>query len=231
MVEPLLLAPGLACTAELFRPQIDVFSSERAVFLVDNRSDDRIEAMAARALAEAPERFALAGLSMGGYLALAMQRLAPERVTRLALLDTTARPDTPEGTERRHTLMGWARSGEFGRVHETLWPRLVHPDRYNDRVLEGIVRRMLDETGVDGFCRQQEAIIARVDSRPLLAAIDCPTLVLVGADDAITPPEMAQEMADAIPHAKLSVIPETGHLATLEAPVHVNAALAKWLML
>ena len=163
-------------------------------------------------------------------MALAIQRLAPERVTRLALLDTTARPDTPEGTERRHTLMGWARSGEIGRVHETLWPRLVHPDRYRDRVLEGIVRHMLDETGVDSFCRQQEAIIARVDSRPFLSAIDCPTLVLVGADDVITPPEVAQEMADAIPNAKLNVVPETGHLATLEAPVHVNAALAKWLM-
>lgn len=230
MAEPLLLVPGLACTAELFRPQIDVFSSERMILIADNRSDDAIEAIAERALAEAPERFALAGLSMGGYVALAIQRLAPGRVTRLALLDTTARPDTPEGTERRRTLMGWAQSGETERIHQALWPRLVHPDRHSDRVLEGIVRRMLDETGSDAFCRQQEAIIARVDSRPLLAAIACPTLVLVGAHDAITPVEMAQEMADAIPQSKLVVVPETGHLATLEAPVHVNAALARWMM-
>jgi pimeloyl-ACP methyl ester carboxylesterase len=89
---------------------------------------------------------------------------------------------------------------------------------------------MMNDTGVDAFCRQQEAIIARVDSRPLLGAIACPTLVLVGAQDAITPVEMAQEMADAIPGATLAIVPETGHLATLEAPVHVNAALAKWLM-
>ena len=230
MAEPLLLVPGLACTAELFRPQIDVFSSERMILIADNRSDDAIEAIAERALAEAPERFALAGLSMGGYVALAIQRLAPGRVTRLALLDTTARPDTPEGTERRRILMAWAQSGETERIHQALWPRLVHPDRHSDRVLEGIVRRMLDETGSDAFCRQQEAIIARVDSRPLLAAIACPTLVLVGAHDAITPVEMAQEMADAIPQSKLVVVPETGHLATLEAPVHVNAALARWMM-
>ncbi len=230
MAEPLLLVPGLNCTAELFRPQIDVFSSEREVVVADNRSDDRIEAMAERALAAAPERFALAGLSMGGYVALAIQRQAPERVTRLALLDTTARPDTPEGSERRRALMEWAKSGEFDRVHETLWPRLVHPDRYGDRVLEGIVRTMMDDTGVEAFCRQQEAIIARVDSRPLLPAIACPTLVLVGAQDAITPLEMAQEMADAIPKSRLVVVPETGHLATLEAPVHVNAALARWMM-
>ena len=230
MAEPLLLVPGLACTAELFRPQSDVFSSERTIIIADNRSDAQIEAMAERALADAPERFALAGLSMGGYVALAIQRLAPERVTRLALLDTTARPDTPEGTERRRTLMGWARSGETDRIHEALWSRLVHPDRYGDRVLEGIVRTMMDDTGVEAFCRQQEAIIARVDSRPLLPAIACPTLVLVGAQDVITPLEMAQEMADAIPNAKLVVVPETGHLATLEAPVHVNAALARWMM-
>jgi len=89
---------------------------------------------------------------------------------------------------------------------------------------------MLDDTGPDAFCRQQEAIIARIDSRPLLGAIACPTMVLVGAQDAITPPEMAQEMADAIPKSKLVVVPETGHLATLEAPVHVNAALARWMI-
>lgn len=230
MADPLLLVPGLNCTAALFQPQSEVFSSEREVIIADNRSDDRVEAMASRALADAPERFALAGLSMGGYVALAMQRMAPERVSRLALLDTTARPDTPEGTERRRTLMAWAREGEAARVHEALWPRLVHPDRYADRVLEGIVRGMMDDTGVEAFCRQQEAIIARADSRPLLGAIACPTLVLVGAQDAITPAEMAQEMVDAIPGAKLVVVPQTGHLATLEAPVHVNAALARWLM-
>jgi pimeloyl-ACP methyl ester carboxylesterase len=186
--------------------------------------------MAARALAEAPPRFALGGLSMGGYVALAMQRMAPERVTRLALLDTTARPDTEDGTARRRALMELARSGRFHEVHQALWPRLVHPDRTADKALEHIVLTMMNDTGVDAFCREQEAIIARVDSRPLLGAIACPTLVLVGAQDAITPVEMAQEMADAIPAAALAIVPETGHLATLEAPVHVNAALAKWLM-
>ena len=230
MSETLVLVPGLNCTADLFRPQIEVFSSERGVIVADNRQDAAIEAMAQRALDAAPERFALAGLSMGGYVALAMQRMAPERVTRLALLDTTARPDTEEGSARRQSLMDFARNGQFEKVHETLWPRLVHPDRYADKALEAIVLKMMADTGVDAFCRQQEAIIARIDSRPLLAQVKCPTLVLVGAQDVITPIEMAEEMVDAIPGASLFIVPETGHLSTLEAPVHVNAALAKWLM-
>lgn len=230
MVETLVLVPGLNCTADLFRPQIEVFSNDRDVVVVDTLQDDTIEAMAQRALDAAPERFALAGLSMGGYVSLAMQRMAPERVTRLALLDTTARPDTEEGTARRRVLMDLARNGQFEKVHEALWPRLVHPDRYADKVLEAIVLKMMDDTGVDAFCRQQEAIMARVDSRPLLAQVKCPTLVLVGAQDVITPIDMAEEMVDAIPNASLFIVPETGHLSTIEAPVHVNAALAKWLM-
>ena len=230
MVETLVLVPGLNCTADLFRPQIEVFSNDRDVVVVDTLQDDTIEAMAQRALDAAPERFALAGLSMGGYVSLAMQRMAPERVTRLALLDTTARPDTEEGTARRRVLMDLARNGQFEKVHEALWPRLVHPDRYADKVLEAIVLKMMDDTGVDAFCRQQEAIMARVDSRPLLAQVKCPTLVLVGAQDVITPIDTAEEMVDAIPNASLFIVPETGHLSTIEAPVHVNAALAKWLM-
>ena len=230
IAEPLVLVPGLNCTAALFQPQIEVFSTERAVHIVDQTQDDTIEGMAQRALAEAPPRFALGGLSMGGYVALAMQRMAPERVTRLALLDTSARPDPEEATARRRALMERARSGHFHEVHQALWPRLVHPNRTADKALESIVLTMMDDTGVDAFCRQQEAIIARMDSRPLLGDIVCPTLVLVGAQDVITPVDQAQEMADAIPGATLSVVPDTGHLATLEAPVHVNAALAKWLM-
>jgi pimeloyl-ACP methyl ester carboxylesterase len=230
MAEALLLVPGLNCTAELFRPQVEVFSSEREVIIADHRQDDRIEAMAKRALDAAPARFALGGLSMGGYVALAMQRMAPERVTRLALLDTTARPDTAEGTERRRTLMALAREGRFDEVHQALWPRLVHPNRFGDKALDAIVRQMMHDTGVEAFCRQQEAIIHRVDSRPLLPSVRCPTLVAVGAQDAITPIEMAEEIVDAIPGAVLAIIPETGHLATIEAPVHLNAALAKWLM-
>ena len=229
MNEPLLLIPGLNCTEALYQPQIDVFSTERPVIVADHRQDDRIEAIAERVLAAAPERFALAGLSMGGYIALAMLRQAPERVTRLALLDTTARPDTEEGIARRHQLMAMARGGQWAEVHTTLWPRLVHPQRYDDKPLEAVVKQMMDDTGIDAFCRQQEAILNRVDSRPFLPSVTCPTLVLVGADDVITPVEVAEEMAAAIPHSVLEIVPQTGHLATLEAPISVNAALAKWL--
>ena len=229
MSEPLILIPGLNCTDALYQPQIDVFSTERTVLIGDHRQDDRIEAIAERILADAPERFALAGLSMGGYIALAILRQAPERVTRLALLDTTARPDTEEGVARRHQLIAMARNGQFNNVHEILWPRLVHESRLQDRALEHIVKGMMDDTGIDGFCCQQVAILNRIDSRPFLAAIACPTLVIVGADDIITPVEVAREMAETIPRATLEVIKATGHLATLEAPIAVNAALSKWL--
>lgn len=229
MNEPLLLIPGLNCTEALYQPQIDVFSPERQVLVADHRQDDRVEAIADRILASAPARFALAGLSMGGYIALAMLRQAPERITRLALLDTTARPDTEEGIARRHQLMAMARGGQWAGVHEALWPRLVHPQRHHDKALETIVKGMMEDTGIDAFCRQQEAILNRCDSRPFLSAISCPTLVLVGAEDVITPVEVAEEMAASIPHAVLEIVPQTGHLATLEAPITVNAALAKWL--
>lgn len=228
MTDPIAFAPGLACTRALFEP---VFAAvgERERLLVDTRSDETLAAMAARFLAGAPERFALAGLSMGGYLALEIVRQAPARVSRLALLDTSARPDTEEAGQRRIALMNLARGGDLAAVHAALWPRLVHEDRLDDADLEGIVRGMLEETGAEVFVRQQRAIMGRMDSRPTLGAIRCPTMVLVGEADAITPPAMAYEMADAIPDADLEVIPDCGHLSTLERPEAVGTALARWL--
>ena len=185
--------------------------------------------MAARFLASAPPRFALAGLSMGGYLALEIARMTPFRVTRLALMDTSARPDDEDATARRRKLMAMAESGGLPAVHDILWQKLVHEDRLGDAELEALVRRMLLDTGPEAFVRQQRAIIGRMDSRPTLGALTMPTLVLVGEDDGITPPKLAYELADGLADADLVVVPECGHLSAIERPEAVTAALRRWL--
>jgi pimeloyl-ACP methyl ester carboxylesterase len=229
MSEPLVLVPGLACTGELFAPQIEALGGGRPIQVADHTGADSIAGIAEALLAAAPPRFALAGLSMGGYVALEVMRRAPSRVTRLALLDTSARADTDEGRQNRERLIALAQDGRYEEIDAVLWPRLVAPGRRSDRVLAEVVTRMRRETGPEVFARQQRAIMGRVDSRPGLPGIEIPVLVLVGAEDAITPPEHAREMAEAIEWASLTVLPGVGHLSTLEAPGPVNEALAAWL--
>jgi pimeloyl-ACP methyl ester carboxylesterase len=229
MSEPLVLIPGLNCTPALFAPQAERFGHDRPIVFADNRQDATIAAMAGRLLGQAPPRFALAGLSMGGYVALEIMRLAPHRVSRLALLDTSARPDTEEATMRRRRLIALAEAGEFDKVHDALWAALVHPSRHDDAELEGVVRSMMLETGPEAFVRQERAIIGRADSRPYLKAIGVPTLILVGEEDAITPVDKAEEMQAGVQGAELVVVPECGHLSTLERPDAVNEALGAWL--
>ncbi len=227
--EPLVLVPGLNCTQELFAAQIDAFGGDREVLVADNRADDTIPAMAGRLLARAPGRFGLAGLSMGGYVAMEVMRQAPDRVSRLALLDTSARPDGEDAVARREKLIAFAEGGRFEDVHVFLWQKLVAPQRLSDRDLEQRVRAMMRETGAEAFIRQQRAIIGRADSRPSLRRVAVPTLVLVGDADDITPPEVAGEMAEIVPGARLQVIAGAGHLTTMEDPDAVNAALGAWL--
>lgn len=226
---PLLLVPGLLCSARLFAPQVAGLWPQGPVMVVDHRRDADVGSIAARILADAPPRFALAGLSMGGYVALAMQRQAPERVAKLALLDTSARPDTPEQSVAREKFIAMAEAGKLSEVVDTLTPRLLHKSRRGDAALVEIIRAMADDTGVTAFVRQERAIITRPDSRPLLASIKCPTLVLVGEGDELTPPALAQEMAGGVAGARLVVVPGSGHLSTLEQPEAVNAALTDWL--
>ncbi len=229
MGETLILIPGLACTARLFEPQISAFSKDRNVVVADHRQDDSMEAIAKRLLKDAPERFSLAGLSMGGYVAMEVMRQAPERVSRLALLDTTARPDTPETRQNRERQIALAEDGRFEDIFAILWPRLVHADRQPDKALQEIMFGMMRETGPETFIRQQRAIMGRPDSRPILPGIEIPTLILVGEGDVITPPEVAREMADMIEWASLTVIPESGHSSTLEQPERVVQAMQLWL--
>lgn len=225
----LLLLPGLLNTERLWEHQLEHLSDTVAPVVADLTGSDSIALLAADALAQVPgERFILAGLSMGGYVALEIMRQAPERVQALALLDTTARPDTQEATETRHRLMELAER-DFPAVIDALMPRLVHPDRVDDAALRPVVEAMANDVGRNVFLRQQRAIMDRMDSRPYLPGIQCPTLVLCGREDAIAPVEIHEEMADAIPKASLVVIEHCGHLAPVERPEEVTRALKHWI--
>jgi pimeloyl-ACP methyl ester carboxylesterase len=229
LAEPLVLIPGLLCSPALYAPQVAAFGDGRPVSVADHTRSDRLDAIAQDILAVAPARFALAGLSMGGYIALMIQRLAPERVTRIALLDTSARPDVPERTADRRRLMEIARTEGVRRVQGLLLARLIHPARLGEAELVETVLHMAEHVGLDAFLRQQEAIISRPDARHGLGNIRCPALVLVGEQDLQTPPDIADEIASGIPGARLVKVPDCGHLSTLERPEAVNRALAEWL--
>lgn len=226
---PIVLVPGLNCSPRLYAPQVPPLWAFGAVTVANHTHDDTMAAIAARILDAAPPRFALAGLSMGGYIALEIVRQAASRVVRLALLDTGARADTPEATAKRHANIALAQSGRFEDVIDPQFPLYVHPSRANDAALRAVYLAMCRDVGPQAYVRQQKAIMNRVDSRPLLPAIRCPTLVLVGEQDAATPPQLSEEMAGAIPGARLVRIPDCGHLSTLERPEAVTEALTEWM--
>lgn len=227
---PLVLVPGLLCDADLWRDQMmDLTDIADPVVTLESFQHTSMEAIARAILAKAPPQFALAGLSMGGYISEAIMRLAPERVVKLALLDTGPRADTPEQTAARKGLIELAQIGNFKGVTPRLLPRLVHPDRLNDEPLISRITAMADHVGKDGFLRQQTAIMGREDQRPHMPGYKCPTLILVGRQDILTPLELHEEMASLIPGAKLVVVENCGHMSTMERPDAVNAALRKWL--
>jgi pimeloyl-ACP methyl ester carboxylesterase len=226
----LLLVPGLLCDSLLWEAQIEALKGHAACWVADHTRSDTLAGVASDVLRDAPfERFALAGLSMGGYVALEIVRQAAQRVERLALLDTSARADTPEQRERREGLISLAQRGRFVGVTQALLPLLVHRARLGDDELVSTVKKMAANTGQKAFVRQERAIMSRSDSLPLLPSIACPTLVLCGRQDALTPLERHEEMARSIPGASLKVIEDCGHLSTLERPAEVSAALLRWL--
>lgn len=226
---PLVLIPGLLDSARLYAQQLPELWRLGPVTVADHTRDDSMAGIARRILAHAPPRFALAGLSMGGYISFEILRQAAGRVAKLALLDTSARADTPEASAARRTQMALAAEGRFAEVVEAQFVRLVSARRRDDAALREINRRMAEDVGPEVFIRQQQAIMGRPDSRPGLAAIPCPTLVLVGEQDELTPPERAREMADGIRGAHLVTVPDCGHLSTLEQPDAVTRALREWL--
>lgn len=226
----IIFIPGLNCDADLFRDQIAALQNDHDIRIADTTSDDRIGGMAKRLLEENPEKeLMLVGLSMGGYVALEVFAQAPDRIAGIALLDTNARADSEEASANRRRLIGLTESGRFDEVCEALWHKLVAPARHGDASLRARVDGMAAAIGPQNFIRQQGAIMQRSDHRPLLPGITVPTLVLVGDEDELTPPALSQEMAEAIPDAILGIIPECGHLSTMERPEAVNRALLAWL--
>jgi pimeloyl-ACP methyl ester carboxylesterase len=226
---PIVLVPGLSCSARLYADQIPALWRFGPVTVADHTRGDTIAEIAGQILAAAPSRFALAGLSMGGYIAFEIMRQAPGRVAKLALLDTAATPETPQQTEVRRKRIEMTKAGRFAEVQAEMFPFLVHRDRGNDAALRHAVTLMSEETGPDVFIRQLGAVMGRADSRPTLAAIKCPTVVIVGDADELTPPARAQEIAAGTVGARLVVIPDSGHVSTMERPEAVNAALVEWM--
>lgn len=228
--QPLFLLPGLLCDEALWAHQVRNLSDVADCTVADLTQADSMDALANSVLAQAPDRFALAGLSMGGYVAFEILRQAPERVTRLCLVDSSARPDTVEQRQRREAMLKLARIGKFRGMSPRLLSTQVHPDHVAVPEIGGVVLAMTERVGRDAFCRQQAAILSRPDSRPGLAAIRVPTLVIVGADDGQTPPDRSEEIAAAVPGASLHVLPRCGHLAPLEQPERVTGLMREWLL-
>ena len=226
---PLLYLPGLLENGRGFQHQIEGLRAIAACTVADLAGHDSIPALAAAALQQAPPgRFALAGHSMGGYVALEVMRQAPGRVRALALLNTQARPDTPESTENRRRLMKLAET-DLRAVVDSLLAKLVHPQNRDDPAIVDVIVEMALAVGKEGFLRQQRAIIGRIDSRPHLADIAVPTLVVAGLQDAIMPVELLEELARGIPGSELVVLEDCGHCATLEQPHESTAHLKTWL--
>jgi len=226
---PLVLLPGLLCDEALWGHPARYLADIAQITVAGIHHHDNIIDLARAVLEEAPARFALAGLSMGGYVALEVLRQAPERVVKLALLNTNARADTAEQARRRRALMALAMRGRFQGVTQRLLSTLIHPERLEDAGLTGTITAMAERLGRDAFLKQQAAILGRPDSRPGLHAIRCPTLVIVGREDALSPPDRAVEMAEGIPGGKLAIIERCGHLAPLEQPEATTALLRLWL--
>jgi pimeloyl-ACP methyl ester carboxylesterase len=226
---PVVLVPGLACSPRIYDPQIPALWRQGPVFLANHARGGDMAAVARRILVEAPLRFALAGHSMGGYIAFEMVRQAPERVARLALLSTSARPETPEASERRRGWIAEVKAGGYRKVMDGLFEKFVHPSRTGNADLKKIVLEMADDVGPDAFVWQLEAIMTRADMRPMLAQIKCPTLVLTSDADNMVPKEFSTEIADGIANAKLVTVPDCGHLPQLEKPQAMTDALLDWL--
>ena len=227
--QDIMFVPGLLCTGDLFASQIAHLSNKHRCHVADHATSDTLEGIAGSILQKAPGRFALAGLSMGGYIAFEMIRQAPDRITRLALLDANARADRPEQFKQRRVLMQAAQTVGARAVQGMLLRYLIHTDRLHDRELTSRVLLMADGTGVNAFVRQQQAIMGRPDNRPFLAQIKCPAVIVVGEQDALTPVKVSEEMHAALAGSTLAVIPHCGHLSTMEKPDAVNKILDRWL--
>lgn len=229
MNEPLVLLPGMMCDARLFSPQIEAFSTERAVMVAPITAGERVEEIASDVLQAAPAKFALAGLSMGGIVAMEVVRRAPERVTRVALMDTNPLPETPQIAADREPQIIGVRAGRLEEVmREEMKPNYLAPGPRRVDVMNTVMA-MAMALGPDVFVRQSRALQRRRDQQRTLRSLKVPTLILCGAYDALCPVKRHEFMAELIPYAQLHIVADAGHLPTLEQPEETTAVLAEWL--
>lgn len=224
-----VFASSQLLTEDAWAPQAIALADDYELIVADHGHDDTMAGMAKRLLDAAPARFHLVAHGMGGFIAFEVMRQAPERVISLALISAIASADGPAQTERRQGYIRLVETGNFDGVVEERIPMLVHPARRDDAPLLSVVRHMAADTGAERFLGQQRAIMGRIDSRPSLAEIKVPTLVVRGDQDGITTQAHQDEIVAAIPGARRVVIADCGHLPTLERPEVVNRLLAEWL--
>lgn len=226
----LVMLSGHLCSEKLWENQIKVFEADYTCLPYVFRQGDSIENFAQQVLDTAPVSFSLAGLSMGGYVAFEIMRRAPQRVERLALLDTSAEADTPERTAHRYVDMKAADDLGLEGFAKTLTARWMHPVQAKQAVFRESIVEMVLSVGHAAQKRQARALMHRADSFPTLASIKCPTLILCGREDLPTPLSMHEDMARCLPDSHLVIIEQCGHLSTMEQPAAVNAALRQWLI-
>jgi pimeloyl-ACP methyl ester carboxylesterase len=223
------LLPGQLCDSALWAAQAAALADLAEIRIADLTLDETVEAMAARVLAEAPPRFAVCGLSLGGYVAFEILRSAANRVTHLGLMNTSARPDTVDRSAARERSVRAARIGTFKGVTAHFLPSILHPIHAADPQMAEVVLAMTERVGRVAFERQQNAAILRPDCRPLLSTIRCPTLVVGGKEDQVTPPSLQIEIATEIQDARLEILDPCGHLAPIEQAEAVNRLMRAWL--
>lgn len=223
------LIPSQLCTELLFEPQVEALSAIGEPRIYVQRDHDTIGAMAQGVLDKAAQSFALVAHGMGGFVAFEIWRRAPERVTRLVLMSGIAPADTPKQTVRREGYLRLVEQGRFDGIIEERIPMLVNPARVGDESVTRVLRQMASDTGPDIFQRQQRAIMARADSRPTLATITCPTLLMFGRQDGISNLDHQNEMLNGIAGARLEILEDCGHMMTIERPEKVNDVLTGFL--
>lgn len=226
----LVLIPGLLCSEVLFAPQIETLKDEVEIVVAETKGMDSITAMATRLLDENSGEIVIAGLSMGGYVALEAIRLAADRIRGMGLLSTAADQDTDKKKKMRKELIRLSSIGKFKGVTPRLLPQFLSPAALEDEALTLRVMEMAAEVGQENFALQQNAIMGRRDQRDILPDYYRPVLVLCGHIDVLTPPEKSEEMASLLPNAELVLLPEIGHLSTLEAPQACSAALRQLIL-
>lgn len=228
-MEPLVFLPGMMCDARLFAPQVTALSREMAVTVAPITMGERVEEMASALLGVLPAKFALAGLSMGGIVAMEILRRAPERVTRVALMDTNPLAETPQSAAGYEPLIVGARAGRFeDMMRMILKPEHLAPGPQRLQVMAQVAE-MGRAMGPDVFIRQCRALQRRKDQQATLRRIKMPALVLCGEHDGLTPVKRHTFMAELIPYARLEIVPDAGHLPTLEQPELVTAILRHWM--